>query len=148
MAKSKESFNKKEKEKKKQKQKQEKREKMEERKANSSKKSLDDMIAYVDEDGNITSTPPDPSKKRVINVEDIEIGVPKQSETDEETVNEGTINYFNESKGFGFISSPSYNDRLFFHVNNVLELVKENDKVVFDIEKSPRGLTAVNVKKA
>jgi hypothetical protein len=58
MAKSKETWNKREKEKKKIKQRQEKQEKMQERKSNAGKKSLDDMLAYVDEDGNITSTPP------------------------------------------------------------------------------------------
>jgi len=147
MARSKESFNKKEKEKKKLKQKQEKREKMEERKANASKKSLDDMMAYIDEDGNLTTTPPDPQKKRVFNLEDIEIGVPKQQEEDPNAVNEGTITYFNESRGFGFITSRRYMDRLFFHINSALEQVKENDIVTFDVEKGPRGLTAVNVRK-
>ena len=147
MARSKESFNKKEKEKKKLKQKQEKREKMEERKANASKKSLDDMMAYIDEDGNLTTTPPDPNKKKTFNLEDIEIGVPKQQELDEDAVREGKITYFNESRGFGFITSPLYSDRLFFHVNSTLEQVGENDTVTFDVEKSPRGLTAVNVKK-
>jgi cold shock CspA family protein len=149
MAKSKESFNKKEKEKKRLKQKQDKRERMEERKANAGKKSFDDMIAYIDEDGNITSTPPDPTKKRKeINLEDIEIGVRKQEDIPEDAVNEGTINYFDESKGFGFISRKHAEERLFFHINNTLEKVKEGDKVVFDIEKGPRGLSAVNVKKA
>jgi cold shock CspA family protein len=147
MARSKESFNKKEKEKKKLKQKQEKREKMEERKANASKKSLDDMMAYIDEDGNLTTTPPDPQKKRVFNLEDIEIGVPKQQEEDPNAVNEGTITYFNESRGFGFITSRRYMDRLFFHINSAMEQVKENDIVTFDVEKGPRGLTAVNVRK-
>jgi hypothetical protein len=60
MAKSKETFLKREKEKKRIKQRQEKQEKMEERKANGDKpKSLEDMLAYIDEDGNISSTPPD-----------------------------------------------------------------------------------------
>ena len=135
------------KEKKKLKQKQEKREKMEERKANASKKSLDDMMAYIDEDGNLTTTPPDPQKKRVFNLEDIEIGVPKQQEEDPNAVNEGTITYFNESRGFGFITSRRYMDRLFFHINSAMEQVKENDIVTFDVEKGPRGLTAVNVRK-
>lgn len=63
MARSKESFNKREKEKKRQKKKMDKKEKMEERKLHSSKgKSLDDMLAYVDENGNLSSTPPDPSQ--------------------------------------------------------------------------------------
>ena len=148
MAKSKESFNKKEKEKKRLKQKQDKRDKMEERKANSSKKSLDDMLAYLDEDGNLTSTPPDPKLRREFKVEDIEIGVPKQVDMPEDDIHQGTINYFNESKGFGFITHQGNSERLFFHVNQLLEQVKENDKVVFDVEKGPRGLSAVNVKKA
>jgi hypothetical protein len=63
MAKSGETFGKKEKEKKRAKVKQEKMEKMEERKANVKKgKSLDEMMAYIDENGNISSTPPDPKK--------------------------------------------------------------------------------------
>ena len=67
MARSKESFNKREKEKQRQKEKREKKEKMEERKLNQGKgKSLDEMLAYVDEDGNISSTPPDPVKRKVI----------------------------------------------------------------------------------
>jgi len=65
MAKSKITFNKREKEKQRQQVKQQKREKMEERKANGNKgKSLDDMMAYIDEDGNISSTPPDQKKKK------------------------------------------------------------------------------------
>ena len=66
MGKSQETFGKKEKEKKKLKQRQDKQEKMEERKANAKKgKSLDEMMAYIDENGNISSTPPDPRKKKV-----------------------------------------------------------------------------------
>ena len=66
MAKSKETFNKKEKEKKRLKQRQDKAEKMEQRNANAKKgKSLDEMMAYLDENGNLTSTPPDPKKKKV-----------------------------------------------------------------------------------
>src|SRR5271154_6990561 len=102
MAKSKETFNKREKEKQRQKEKREKREKMEERRANLSKgRSLDEMLAYVDEDGNITSTPPDPRKMRVVNAEDIEIGVPKRNDTDD-PIKEGKVDYFNGAKGFGF----------------------------------------------
>jgi cold shock CspA family protein len=147
MAKSKETFNKKEKEKKRLKQRQEKKEKMEERKASGSKaKSLDDMMAYIDENGNLTSTPPDPRMKKVFNAEDIEIGVPKYEEG-EDVPTEGKVNYFNESKGFGFIIDNSSGERLFFHVNQLQERVVENDLVMYDIERGPKGLTAVNVKK-
>ena len=148
MAKSKETFNKREKEKQRQKQKQDKKEKMEERKANSTKgKSLNEMMAYIDENGNISSTPPDPRMKKVFNAEEIEIGVPKQSESDEDNINEGAVNYFNESKGFGFIIDKQSGERLFFHVNQLLEAIKEHDKVTYDIEKGPKGYNAVNIKK-
>lgn len=148
MARSKETFNKREKEKQRQKQKQEKREKMEERKANASKsKSLNEMLAYIDENGNITSTPPDPSKKKIFNAEEIEIGVPRQSELPDDSFNTGVVNYFNESKGFGFIVDKQSGERLFFHVNQLQELVRENDKVQYDIEKGAKGLNAVNIRK-
>ena len=66
MGRSQESFSKKEKEKKRRKKKQEKRERREQRKAEKEERgavSFEDMLAYVDENGNLTSTPPDPSKK-------------------------------------------------------------------------------------
>ena len=148
MAKSKETFNKKEKEKKRLKLRQEKKEKMEQRKANAAKgKSLDDMLAYIDEDGNISSTPPDPKMKRVFKAEEIEIGVPKHSDEADDAINEGVVNYFNESKGFGFIVDKQSGERLFFHVNQLEERIRENDKVTYDIEKGVKGLNAVNIKK-
>lgn len=67
MGRSQETFGKKDREKKKLKQRQDKQEKMEERKANAKQgKSLDDMMAYIDEDGNISSTPPDPKRKEYL----------------------------------------------------------------------------------
>lgn len=147
MAKSKITFNKREKEKQRQQQKQQKREKMEERKANASKgKSLNDMMAYIDENGNISSTPPDPARKKVFNAEDIEIGVPKIEETDD-GINEGYVDYFNESKGFGFIIDGRNGERLFFHVNQLQEQLRERDKVTYDIERGAKGFNAVNIKK-
>jgi cold shock CspA family protein len=148
MAKSKETFNKREKEKKRLKQKQEKREKMEERKANAGRgKSLDEMMAYIDEHGNITSTPPDPRMKKVFSADEIEIGVPRRTDEADDAINEGTVSYFNESKGFGFILDSAGGERLFFHVNQLQERISENDKVTYDIEKGAKGLNAVNIKK-
>jgi cold shock CspA family protein len=148
MAKSKVTFNKREKEKQRQQQKQQKREKMEERKANASKsKSLDDMMAYIDENGNISSTPPDPSKKKIFNAEDIEIGVPKSIEETGDDIHTGVVDYFNESKGFGFIKDGQTGERLFFHVNQLEERITEKDNVAYDIEKGAKGFNAVNIKK-
>ena len=82
MAKSQETFSKKENEKKRQ-QKKRGKEKKVERQANSKKgKSLDEMMAYIDENGNISATPPDPRKRKVINSDDIQVGVPKQADAD------------------------------------------------------------------
>jgi cold shock CspA family protein len=146
MAKSKEAFNKREKEKQRQKEKQEKRDKMEERKANQTKgKSLDDMMAYIDEDGNITSTPPDPEKKKVFNVEDIQIGVVRSKEI-EEPLKEGRVDYFNVSKGFGFIIQND-GEKIFFHVNQTNGQVREGDVVNYTVERGPKGLNAVGVLK-
>ena len=84
MARSQETFGKKEKEKKRQKKKEEKAKKREERKANSEGGGLENMMAYVDELGNITDTPPDPANKAKIKAEDIQLGIPKKDELEEE----------------------------------------------------------------
>ena len=139
--------NKREKEKQRQKEKQEKREKMEERRASQTKgKSLDDMMAYIDENGNITSTPPDPEKKKVFNAEDIEIGVPKHREADEDPMKEGKIDYFNGSKGFGFIIQND-GEKIFFHINQTTYPVREGDVVNYTVERGPKGYNAVGVAK-
>lgn len=148
MAKSKETFNKKEKEKKRLKQKQEKRQKMEDRKA--TKKtggSLDGMMAYLDENGNLTDTPPDPKRMRTFALEEIQIGVPKQEDIAEAEPSTGTVSYYNNEKGFGFINDLKTRERIFFHVNEIQEPLEEMDKVSFHVERGPRGLSAVQVSK-
>lgn len=146
MARSKSAFNKREKEKQRQKEQREKREKMEERRANQSKgKSLDEMLAYVDENGNITSTRPDPSKAKEVKVEDIEIGVRARID-DEDPIKEGRIDFFNGSKGFGFIVQ-SDGEKVFFHINQATYQVKEGDIVNFMVERGPKGWNAVDVTK-
>jgi cold shock CspA family protein len=146
MAKSKETFNKREKERQRQKEKKEKREKMIERKANHEKgRSLDDMMAYVDENGNISSTPPDPRKKRQVNVEDIHIGVPKREDV-VDARREGTVSYFDGSKGFGFILEKE-GEKIFFHINQVNFDIKEGNAVSYLVERSPKGWSAVDIAK-
>src|SRR5215210_2697940 len=119
MGKSQETFNKKENEKKRIKKRQDKEEKKEERQANSKKgKSLEEMMAYIDENGNISSTPPDPRKKKTINSEDIQISVPKQEAIDPaELVRKGTVTFFNDSKGYGFIKDLQTQESIFVHIN-------------------------------
>ncbi|MEO6290055.1 MAG: cold shock domain-containing protein [Ginsengibacter sp.] len=148
MSKSQETFGKKEKEKKKIKQRQEKKEKMEERKANVKKgKSLEDMMAYIDENGNISSSPPDPKKMKIFKQEDMQIGIPKYEEGEQDMVRTGVITFFNQDKGFGFIKDLQTQESIFVHVNQLDGPVKENDKVSFEVEKGPKGLNAVNAKK-
>lgn len=142
-------WNKKEREKKRQQAKKEKAEKKLERKENNSKgKGLEDMMAYIDEYGNISSTPPDPRKKIKVKAEDIEISVPKQQDADPaDLLRTGVITFFNESKGYGFIRDSITQESIFVHINSLLTEVEEKSKVVFEVEKGPKGLSAVNVRK-
>lgn len=147
MAKSQATFSKKENEKKRLKKRNDKLEKREERQANKKSMSLEDMMAYVDENGNITSTPPDPNrKKKVINSEDIQIGVARQEDiVDEDPIKKGTVTFFNESKGYGFIRNSETQESVFVHVNGLKTQIKEGDKVTFEVEKGQKGPTAVRV---
>jgi cold shock CspA family protein len=148
MAKSTETFSKKEKEKKRLKKSQDKKEKAEDRKANSDKgKSLEEMFAYVDENGNITSTPPDLSKKKKINSEDIKIGVARQEAVAHDTVRTGIVTMFNDSKGFGFIRDLQTQESIFVHMNGLIDPIKEGNNVTFETEQGQKGLNAVKVKK-
>jgi cold shock CspA family protein len=147
LAKSTATFSKKEKEKKRLKKSQDKREKAEERKANFVKgKTLEDMMAYTDEYGNITSTPPDPSRKLKVKSEDIQIAIPKQEEIVQEIVRNGIVGFFNDAKGYGFIKDLQSQESIFVHANSLSEPIKEGNKVTFEIEPGAKGPTAVKVK--
>jgi cold shock CspA family protein len=148
MAKSQQTYNKKEKEKKRLKKRQDKLLKKEERKANSTGGDLEDMIAYVDENGMITDTPPDPTKKKkVIKAENIEIGIPKrEEEEEEEKVRQGKVSFFDSSKGFGFILDMKSQEKFFVHVSGLIDDVGEDDKVTFELERGMKGMNAVKVK--
>ena len=143
-----ETWNKKEREKKKQQEKKEKAERKLERKENSKGgSSLDSMLAYLDENGNLSSKPPDPRKKITINVEDIVIGVPKQEPLNpEDLIRKGTVTFFNHDKGYGFIKDLETQESVFVHVNSLTEAIKENNKVSFEVEMGPKGASAINVK--
>lgn len=143
-----ETWNKKEREKKRSQQKKEKAEKKQERKDHSSNgNNLESMLAYLDENGNLSSTPPDPKKKIQVNAEDIEIGVPKQAPVNpEDLIRTGIVTFFNDSKGYGFIKDQETHESVFVHINALTEAIKENNKVTFETEMGPRGANAVNVK--
>jgi len=59
---------------------------------------------------------------------------------------EGTVKFFNESKGFGFITEEGTNTEHFVHVSGLIDEVRENDKVEFDLQDGRKGLNAVNVR--
>ncbi|MBK5192555.1 MAG: cold shock domain-containing protein [Flavobacteriaceae bacterium] len=148
MAKSQQTFNKIEKEKKRLKKREEKQKKKDERKSNP--KGSDFEIAYVDEYGNLTDTPPDPSKKIIVDIEDIEIGIPKKEDSEEQEVKkdkEGKVSFFDHSKGFGFIIDSMNQEKYFVHVSGLIDEIEENDKVTFELERGMKGMNAVRVKK-
>ena len=123
----------------------EKQKRKEEKKLSPKANSLDDMIAYVDENGMITSTPPTENiKKEEIKQEEIVISTPKK-EKEVPTVMKGRVEFFNTSKGFGFIKDLSGTEKYFFHVNNVMADISENDIVTFDLERGIKGMSAVNI---
>lgn len=145
MSKSQETYNKKEKEKKKELKRKEKVSKKEERKA-SGKKSFEDMIMYVDEFGQFSSTPPDPTKRRELNLEDIQLGARIEVAPEPaDILRKGKITFYNTEKGYGFIKDEKSQDSVFFHVNGLVGPVKENDKVTFETEMGQKGMVAIKV---
>lgn len=147
MAKTRETYGKKDVRSKKEKKRKEKEAKRLERKENKGSTSLDDMIAYVDEFGNITSTPPDHTQRTTVQVEDIAIGVPKGLEPDPaDLIKTGIVNFFDETKGFGFIKDTTTQQDIFVHANGLLEQIKEGNKVKYEVVKGLKGLNAINVK--
>ena len=146
MGRSKETFHKKEVQKRKEKKRQDKEKKKLAKKESESGGGPDSMIAYVDEFGRITDTPPEHERTKV-KAKDIEVGVPKKVDLgEEETERKGVVSFFNESKGYGFIKDAETNESIFVHVNNVAGEIKEGNMVSFETEKGPKGLAAVQVK--
>lgn len=141
------SFEKNQKEKLRQKRKEEKRKKKEERAANNSKGSgLDAMMAYVDAHGNIVDTPPDPSEKVEIDAESIELGVPERVKEEIDPIRKGKVDYFDHSKGYGFVLDSDNGEKYFLHISETLEDVDTGSKVIFELERGQRGMNAVRVK--
>jgi cold shock CspA family protein len=147
MAKSQITFNKKEREKKRLKKRLDKQQKKEERKSNAPGGGLDSMLAYVDENGNITDTPPDATKKHKIDIDSIETGVPKREAAEAGAPRSGRVAFFNDSKGFGFIKELDSQKEYFVHIRGCVDQIGENDHVTFDLERSMKGMNAVNVRK-
>ncbi|MBG42388.1 MAG: DNA-binding protein [Aequorivita sp.] len=147
MAKSQQTYSKKEKEKAKLKKREEKQKKKEARKA---EKTPGIDFVYVDHNGNLTDTPPDPSLKPEIDAEDIVLGIPPKEEGEREAfdpVRKGTVSFYDSSKGFGFIIDDENSEKYFTHVSGIIDEISENDSVSFELEKGQRGMNAVKVTK-
>ncbi|WP_114783477.1 cold-shock protein [Botryobacter ruber] len=63
-------------------------------------------------------------------------------------MNKGTVKFFNETKGFGFIKDANSGQEYFVHVTGLVDQVQESDEVVFELKEGRKGLNAVNVKRA
>jgi CspA family cold shock protein len=61
-------------------------------------------------------------------------------------MNKGTVKFFNETKGFGFIKEEGSNNEFFVHVSGLIEEIREGDEVEFDLQEGRKGMNAVNVK--
>ena len=63
-------------------------------------------------------------------------------------MNKGIVKFFNVTKGFGFIKEEDTNKEYFVHATGLIDKVKENDVVTFELEEGKKGLNAVKVKRA
>ncbi len=63
-------------------------------------------------------------------------------------MNQGTVKFFNDTKGFGFIKENNSDQEYFVHVSGLVDEIRENDEVVFDLQEGRKGLNAINVKRA
>jgi cold shock CspA family protein len=149
MAKSQQTYNKSEKEKKRLKKREDKRKKMEARKLEKEANGTEGIqFAYVDHNGNLTDTPPDPSMKVKVEASSIEVSIPKTLESDKEAIDPvrtGKVSFYDSSKGFGFIIDAEDQEKYFCHVSGLIDDIAENDKVSFELEKGMKGLNAVKV---
>ena len=135
--------NKREIQKQKQKKRQDNQRRKEDRKVNGGN-SMDDMIAYVDANGNIVDTPPDlTAKKEDIDVNSIEISTPKKVE--EDPTMRGVVDYFNDDKGYGFIKDKNTPNKYFFHISNAPEEIKAGNAVTFELEQGKKDMVAVKI---
>ena len=61
-------------------------------------------------------------------------------------MNKGKVKFFNDSKGFGFITEEGSNKEHFVHISGLIDEIREGDEVEFDLQEGKKGLNAVNVK--
>lgn len=134
--------------KKKKEKKREKAERKELRQSNTNKgKGMEEMLAYVDENGNLSTSPPDPRRKKEIRPEDISLEASGNNHKEEEALKHGVVTFFDRTKGFGFIKDSNSPNSYFIHTNDLSEPVQEQDKVTFEVARGQKGMKAVLVRK-
>lgn len=135
---------KREREKIKQSKRQNKQRKKEERQSGGSR-SFEDMLAYVDENGVLHTTPQEVSVQEEIDASQIEVSVPRRTEPEEVVPFQGRVEYFDAAKGYGFIKDLSDSEKYFFHITNAPAEIAEGNSVTFEIERGTRGMNAVRI---
>jgi len=146
MAKSQETFNKKEREKKKAKKRKEKLERKQSKKETRDGNDLAAMIMYVDDEGNLVPEKPDPTKKVEMKIEDINVSTPKMEDRAAEAKHrKGFVKFFNDEKGYGFITDAITGENIFVHAAELDEPIKQQNKVTYEVIRGQKGLNAINV---
>ena len=114
------------------------------------KKSFQDMLAYVDENGNLSDTPPDPDAMPEFKLEEISLDASFREAAPDNGTRQGKVKFFNEDKGYGFIVDKKNHDSIFVHANDLEPGLKlrQNEHVTFEIEPGNKGAKAVNVQLA
>jgi cold shock CspA family protein len=141
-----ETYGKREKEKKRIQKRQDKEQRREDRKAEKPK-SFEEMLAYIDENGNITSTPPDGTQKRAVNEFEIDLTSKNKGSVAPPGQRHGVVKRFDTSKGYGFIRDSQTSEEFFFHFKSANFEIAQSDRVTFKTEQSPRGSNAVSITK-
>lgn len=105
-----------------------------------------EMIAYVDAYGVITDEKPEPVEMEEIELEDIEVSVPKLEVEEHKGNPTGYVEHYNVNRGYGFIKEDNSVNKYFFHQSNAEYGIEESNKVSFNLERGPRGMNAIDVK--
>lgn len=107
--------------------------------------SFDDMLAYVDKNGVLhASLEEAQAVEEKIDASQIEVSTPKKEEVEEVPLT-GKVDFFNASRGFGFVKSNVDGEKYFFHISSAPENITEGDKVTFELERGARGMSAVRM---
>ena len=145
MARSQNTFNKKEREKKKAQKRKEKVAKRLEKKEQGTDSSMDSMMVYLDANGNFVNTPPEENNMEVDETS-IQISTPKSAPIDMDSERRGKVTFYNDQKGYGFIEQDGTQEKFFLHHTNLTGHVEEGTKVKFKIKKGEKGFDAIEVK--